>query len=423
MAVRVIGTVASLASHLVLSRFLGAREYGHYVIALGWAMVLIVPARFGLENTTLRFATIYREEQRSGALRALVHTSLATISATSIGLAMLLLGSKLANAPFLDAVEFNLLVWVAAMVFPLAILGWLSTLIRTVQKILASQFYEQVLRPMLLIAALALFLRIGIQLDSGTAMKLTVVCTAAAMIGLAVHTFKAFRGLLNAAYDFSEWRLWFSVSWAVLLMSVVQETSNQIEIILLGILADATSAAHFSAAWRLASLVSFGLVAIATVSAPLIASAFRRGDIAEMARLAKLNARLSFGFAISIAIFIAVFGKLLLGAFGPDFVQAYPALLILLAGGIANAFTGSAQYFLLMTGHQIAALAIMFVSLVLGIVLNGLLIPLLGLTGSAIASASCVIFWNMTMLIFVRRTLGVDASVLAVKPKYLPDFT
>lgn len=416
MAVRVIGMIVALASHLVLSRLLGAQEYGRYVIALGWAMMLVVPARLGLDNTTLRFATVYREEGRSGALRALMLTSLATITAVSVGLAILLLGLKLAEAPFLEGVEFSLLTWVAAMVFPLAVLGWLSALARTIRKIFASQFYEQVLRPMLLIASLAMFMWVGIHLDSRTAMLLTVACTAAAMIGLAVHTGRAFTSLSHAAPDFGEWRLWFSVSWAVLLMSIVQEISNQMEIILLGILADATAAAHFSAAWRLASLVSFALVAIATVSGPFIASAHRRADIEEMARIAKLNARLSFGFAVIMAILLAALGRMLLGAFGPSFVQAYPALLILLAGGVVNAFTGSAGYFLLMTGHQNAALAIMAVSLLLGLVLNIFLIPVFGLTGSAIASASCVLFWNLTMLICVRRKLGIDASALALKP-------
>lgn len=415
MAVRVIGTIAALASHLVLSRFLGPREYGHYVIALGWAMVLVIPARLGLDNAALRFATVYREEGRSGALRALVLVSLTAITAISAGLTILLLGLKLGDAPFLRDVDLGLLVWVAALVFPLAILGWLSALIRTAHRIFAAQFYEQVLRPVLLIAALALFVLAGARLDAGNAMFLTVACTAVAMVGIALHTGYIFGNLRGAAPDFGERRLWLSVSWVLLLMSIFQEMSNQLEVILLGILADATPAAHFSAAWRLASLVPFGLMAIATVSSPLIASAHRRGDTEAMARLARLNARFSFAFGLVTAALLAILGRVLLGAFGPSFVQAYPALLILLVGGLVNAFTGSVGYFLLMTGHQMAALTILMASLTLGLALNVLLIPLLGVTGSAIASASCLSLWNLAMIVYVRRTQGIDATAIGLR--------
>lgn len=416
MAVRVIGMIAALASHLILSRFLGAQEYGYYVISLGWAMVLVIPARMGLDNAALRFATVYRQEGRSGALLALILGSLAMIAGTSSVIALVLLGLKLARAPFLSGVEFSLLVWVAAMVFPLAILGWLSALIRTAHKIFSSQFYEQVLRPVLLIAALGLFLVAGFRLDAGKAMFLTVACTTAATIGIALQIGHIFKSLRGTAPDFGERRLWLSVSWVLLVMSIAQEIANQLEIILLGILADATAAAHFSAAWRLASLVPFGLVAIVTVSGPLIASAFRRADLEEMARIARLNARFSFGFALIMAILLAALGRIALGAFGPSFAQAYPALLILLVGGVVNAFTGSVGYFLLMTGHQVAALIILTVSLALGLALNVLLIPILGVTGSAIASTSCVSFWNVAMLVYVRRKIGIDASALGLRP-------
>lgn len=416
MAVRVVGIVAGLASHLILSRVLGPREYGRYVIALGWAMVLVIPARLGLDNAALRFATIYREERRSGALRAFVEVSLTAIAATSAGLAVVLLGFKIAGAPFLASVETGLLLWVAAMVFPLAMLGWLSALIRTAHKIFAAQFYEQVLRPVALIAALAALVLAGARLDAGRAMFVTVACTAVAMVGIALQTGLVFRDMRAAPADFGERRLWLSVSWVLLLMSIFMELSNQLEILLLGILADATAAAHFSAAWRLASLVPFGLVAIVTVSGPMIASAFQRADTAEMARIARLNARFSFAFAIVTAAVLALLGRALLGAFGPSFVSAYPALLILLVGGLFNAFTGSVGYFLLMTGHQVVALGILMTSLALGLLLNLLLIPLLGITGSAIASATCVSFWNLAMVAYVRRTQGIDTTALGRRP-------
>jgi len=86
MGVRVAGLGLAFVSHLVLSRILGANQYGHYMIALGWGMVLVIPCRMGLDNTVLRFATIYRDEAKSGDFRGLVVFSAASISVVALAI-------------------------------------------------------------------------------------------------------------------------------------------------------------------------------------------------------------------------------------------------------------------------------------------------------------------------------------------------
>lgn len=412
MSVRVAGLVLAFVSHLLLSRAMGASEYGSYVIALGWAMVLVIPARLGLDNSVLRFATIYREEHRLGALRGLILFSLTAIGIASAAIAGALLLARAANIGPLSAIDFALLFGVAAMIPALAALGWLSALIRTAHRILASQFYEQMLRPFLLIAVLVAVLIAGRRLDAATAMLLTSATVAVALAGIAIHARTTLEPMRSVAPVFEERRQWLSVSWVLVLMAIVQELLNQVDLILLGILADATQAAHFAAAWRLASLVPFGLAAIVMVSGPLIASAHQRADRAELARIARLNSRFSTLFAVVMAILLAALGKPALGLFGPSFDQAYPALLILLAGGLVSSFTGPVGYLLIMTGHQRSALAILAGSLLLSVTLNLLLVPALGATGSAIASAATVVAWNLAMLLAVRRLLGIDPSAL-----------
>ena len=91
--------------------------------------------------------------------------------------------------------------------------------------------------------------------------------------------------------------------------------------------------------------------------------------------------------------------------------------MILLVGGVINAFTGSVGYYLLMTGKQAAALKIIAGSLLVSAALNTLLIPGYGIVGSAIASVVAVSCWNLSMLIYVRRVLGIDASAIGLKAK------
>jgi O-antigen/teichoic acid export membrane protein len=415
MSVRVAGLAIAFLSHLLLARTMGAQQYGIYVIALGWAMVLVVPARLGLDNAALRFATIYREEESSGSLRGLIVFSSAAILLASAAVCLPLLAAKWIG--LLGEARWAVLLWVAAMVFPLAALGWASALIRTAHRIFASQIYEQVLRPLLLIAGIAAVALLGQSLDASRAMIVTVLATSAAMVAVAWHAGRVFRGLASVSPDFGDRWQWLSVGWALLILAILLEALNQIDILLLGIFANATAAAHFAAASRLAGLVPFGLVAIVTVSGPLIASAYRRGALDEMARIARINARASLAFALAMAVVLAGAGGFALSAFGSGFEDAYPALVVLLAGGLINAFTGSVGYFLLMTGHQAAAMAIMAAALLVSAVLNILLIPILGVLGSAIASTCGVCVWNFAMLVFVRRKIGVDASAIGLPPR------
>ena len=417
MAVRVTGLGLAFLSHIMLSRLLGANDYGHYVIALGWAMVLVIPARLGLDNSVLRYATIYREEGKVADLRGLIAFSLAVISIVSLAIAAILLIGSSMGIGLLWSVEPKLLAGIAMLIPASALLGWMSSLVRTADRIFAAQFYEQALRPALLIVALGGFALWNGPVAASHAMLLTAATVGVALVGLALQCRRAFGGARNIAASFTHRREWLAVSWMLFMMAVVQELLNQIDIIMLGILADATAAAHFSAAWRLASLVNFGLVAIVTVSGPLIASAHHRGNLAELSRIARLNARFSTLFALAIGSLLVLTGWWLLKLFGPGFQAAYPALLILLAGALVNSFTASAGYLLIMTGRQAVAFGFMVMGLAISVSVNLLLIPTLGATGSAVASALALSSWNLAMAIYIRREIGVDATVIGSSPR------
>src|SRR3712207_8039806 len=69
-------------------------------------------------------------------------------------------------------------------------------------------------------------------------------------------------------------------------------------------LADTAASGLYAAAWRLASLVPFALVSLSFISAPMIATAHRRGDSAELARIDRKSTRLNSSHAnISYAVF------------------------------------------------------------------------------------------------------------------------
>jgi O-antigen/teichoic acid export membrane protein len=130
-----------------------------------------------------------------------------------------------------------------------------------------------------------------------------------------------------------------------------------------------------------------------------------------------MTARFGFAAGTMMVLPLALGGQHILRLFGPGFENAYPALLVLLIGGLGNAFTGSVAYFMTMTGRHIAALWTFIGALAVSATLNLLLIPHFSIGGAAIASSSATLFWNFVMLAYVRRNLGIDASAVALPPR------
>ena len=413
MVVRIFGLGLSYAANILLSRLLGVQAYGEYVIALSWALVLTLPAKAGFDNSALRYSTVYLERDDSPRLRGFVHFAVGTVIAISTLIALLIvaLGSRLIP------VDGQTRTWTALLVPPLALLALFSVVLRTARRIVAAQFYEQVLRPALIIGGLGMGYAAGIRFAPSSAMALTAIASAIALLGLYLQLSRVLRPAISASPSYDEWRQWIAVSIPMLMLGVIQELMNQVDILLLGQLADAPQAALFAASWRLASLVPFALVALAMMSGPVIAAAHDRAATDEMHRASSVVARAGFGFALVGAMIVYALGKPLLGLFGPEFVAAHSVLAVLLLGGIVNAFTGVVAYFMLLTGHERQALAIFVGALVVSIALNVVLIPKYGAFGAAIASSSALAAWNLAMWAYVRRTVGIDASAIARPPR------
>ena len=169
---------------------------------------------------------------------------------------------------------------------------------------------------------------------------------AGAFVALILGGFHAVRALplSGSGADYSDRRAWLSLGGVLLATTVVQEALNQVDIVMLGYLASAREAGLFAAAWRVASLASFAVAAMTTVSGPLIASSYDKGDLGSLGGIARSTARIGFAASLLICVPLALLGGLILRLFGPEFPAAYPALLVLLLGGLANAFTGAVAY-------------------------------------------------------------------------------
>jgi O-antigen/teichoic acid export membrane protein len=414
MGLRVGGVAVAYLSNVLLSRLLGLHGYGLYAILIGWVSLLSVQARLGFDATALRYVTIYREEGAWNALRGLITVATGTVASIAVAFSalMMVIGSRL-------EVDGENLAWASALIVPTSLLGLFSAFMLSARKVFYSQFFDQILRPAVLISLLCgAYLVGGADLAGRSAMMLTTAAALAALLVLSGRFLLAFRRSFGVEPDYGSAPAWFRLSLPLFLITAVQELLNQLQVVMLGGLMNAQAAGLFAAASRLSNLLSFGLVAVSSICGPMIASAYHRRALGELGRLASLTAKIGLAFAIVAAIGLVVAGPLLLSLFGGEFTAAYPVLVVLIAGGLVNAFTGVVAYLLTLTGHEVQALVTFALALAANIILNLLLIPHWGPVGAAAASTSSTILWNVAMVVYVRRRLGIDASALGFEPRH-----
>ena len=414
LGVRILGVILGLAAHVLLSRMLGATAYGSYAVALAWVLLLVVPAKFGLDLTALRFAPVYMEQGNVGFFQSLVRFSVRVVASVSFVLAIaILLFAWISPDTFglSGPGDGILVVW---LVVVLAYLGVLSAYFRAIRRIFLSQFFEQVLRSALLICCIGALAVVGADLSTQSALLLTALSATGALVVLLMVFRHVFDQPKRAVVATEDRRAWIDLGLSALLISVVQQATTQSGLIVLGWMQMPEAAAHYAVGARLAAIVPFISVALAGVSAPMIAAAHARGDIDELTRLARINARLSLAGALLLCVPLFVFSAQILSFFGTGFESAASILWILLIGGLIISTTGSVGLLTTMTNNQHAALAVFSAAFVAGVAAAVVLVPSYGAVGAAVSNVLSVSILRFGLWVIVRRRLGVDGSVLGL---------
>jgi len=113
-------------------------------------------------------------------------------------------------------------------------------------------------------------------------------------------------------------------------------------------------------------------------------------------------------FALPIFLMMALLPHDILALFGKNFESGAACLVILAIGQIVNAATASANSVLLLFGHSRLVMLNSFISGILQITMNVILIPRYGIAGAAVAASVSLILLDIVRVIEVHTLLGVQ---------------
>lgn len=399
--VRLLGGLLLFISQIFLARWMSTEAFGIYSFAWTWVAVLGSLAGLGLAATSVRFLASYGKLGDHDHMRGLVRyawRSTITVSLLIAAGSWLAFEIALPGSPYLPALRMAMLA-----VPVMAALNIDAAFARGMQWMSIASLAEQIGRPALLLLLGLVLVEI---LDVRSPVAFVAACLLAYFLVTCGQHFVVHRQLASALgpgaaqYDIGNWR---QVSTMLMLLNGAQMLRMNGDPILVGALLGPSDVGIYIAAVRTATLVSFMLTIMSVVAQPNLSAIHASKDGKALTDFFTTTRRWTFIATLASGLMLCLFGKLVLAQFGQDFVAAYPALLILLAGHIIAAAFGPVTSLLIMSDRQRIAALILGGATVLNALMTFTLAKPLGINGAAIASSLSLIFSQLALTAVLYR--------------------
>ncbi|NGP75920.1 flippase [Balneolaceae bacterium YR4-1] len=183
--------------------------------------------------------------------------------------------------------------------------------------------------------------------------------------------------------------------------------ATTIDSIMIGSFLSTKEVGIYGVAFNIAFASSFFLQVTNSVLAPRVASLFADNDIKEMEQIVqKVTMGLTF-IAILGFLIILLGGKYILPIWGNEFLEGYKPLLILSIGQFFNIAAGCVGLILTLCDQEKKWGYITLISAILNTILNISFIKLWGIQGASIATATTMIFMNISGVVLVKKNIGI----------------
>ncbi len=403
-----VSNLLGFATIVLLAHLLGKQGYGVYAFAFALASFLIIPALAGFDQFLVRGIARYDVQKNLQQMKGLLRRSNQIVLVTSTAIAgvgciisLTLLSSSL-RAP----------VCVAMLLLPITCLTFLRQgAMQALGRVVVGQFPEYIIGPLLILTGLGLLDWIGGgALTPTTALGAYVAGTAIAFVVGAILLRRALPVALRSVSPSYATREWIKASLPIMMINGVWTANRYLGIIILGTLAGTGDTGVYNAVERGAAVILLVHFAVNMPLAPALARLHTQRNLAGLERASEHMARTSTLVSLPVCAAFAIFPRVYLSIFGAGFGAGATAMTILALAQLFNAATGPSGNVLIMTGNERPAMWATAAGLLVNLTLGIVLVPPLGVTGSAIAFGSSIVFWNAALTVLGRQRAGINAT-------------
>ncbi len=417
LVIRILAAGLGFASSVAVARMIGVEQFGFFSLVLVGISFGQMATTAGLRELLTRDVAAHAARNQWGKIHVLVRQSaklcgVSTLILCAICSLILVLFIELDGLSGRETWAWFLAI-IAIAIAAASNIG--AGVLQGFGRALETQALESILFNTLFLGMIGVLWATG----SGTRDAASVIAayTVGTALILVILLVMGFRSLGQAPIEDSS-RIHFSslIRTALPLgsLAIVQIILYQTDIVMLGLIADRTELGIYKAASQIGLVATFGSVAVKLMLRPRVASLYARNEMAQLQVQVTTVCRLNMLYVIISGVAVIWIGKDLLLLFGTEFSDGYLVLLVLTAGQVIYSFFGPAAVILNMTGHEMVNLRYQFAGVVLNIILNGLLIPIWGAEGAAVATAVGFVFWGAMLSREVQKHLAIESKVTSL---------
>lgn len=400
---RAAGVILTYIFSLLVARLCGAGTYGLFSFVLSLLLIFGSISSLGLHIAAIKFGSVAVGEGNYGYFKGYLRMMARLVFLSSLLISIFFLSFSEAISRFFSKPGLAPYLIIFGLFFPLYILfRTFSETYKALKRIDIVVLFQNIGLYVLATAFLLVYFFAGLRFLSPVLAYFSAITFL--LIGVIFVYHKLLPGDREEKVSFSS--VW-KVSIPLMFSGILSVMLVHVDRIMVGYYKTSVELGFYSAAVRSATFASFGLVAINYIFPPIISQLFSHWKTREMEKIGRRSSRWATLFSLTIFFFFLSFGKEFLSLFGKGFETGYAALLIISFAHIINSAVGSVGFALSMTEYQVHYLALTFLSLIINIVANMILIPWIGIEGAAIATAISIIIIKLLSLLLVKKKLGI----------------
>ena len=409
--IRVASAAIAFISQILLARWMGSFEFGIYIYAWTWVLLIGGMADLGLASAAQRLIPEYTEHRKFALLRGFLGGSrwLALVIASAVAgvgaIAVTLLSPHLAPETI---VPLYLSCPMVAMFALWQVQGGIARSYNWVNLGLSPVY---VLRQLMLLVLMGLAYAFGLPTDAVTATIVGLITLLSVGAGQLAILNRKLGDMVESGPRVYAPRVWLATSAPIFVVEAFYLLLSYSDVIILQQYRPANEVAIYYAAVKTLALVAFIYYSVAQTIAHKFAEYHVTGERQRLTAFVKQSVGLTFWPSLAAIILLLVFGRPLLRLYGADFVSGYYLMFIIAIGLLARASVGPAERLLNMLGERRSCALVYGASFGLDLVLCVVLIPRIGLAGAATASSVALVFESASLFAVAKYRLGFHCFV------------
>ena len=414
LSVKAGGMITQYLFVFVVARMLGPTALGSFTLSFTVLQLLAILGLLGLDNLLTRKVAAAKAADRPEDIKSAFITSIkiTAISAVLLSFFLFIAAEYLANTVFHKPQLATHLKVMCFALAPFVFINIHAAAFRGMKNMIGFTLYKAII-PLFNVA----FIFIGYYSALNISPTLGYMISCMLVMILYVIAWNKYSRLKTVeVIETTSMKEMALESLPMMITGSIFFILNWIDNLVIGIFRTELEVGLYDTAFKIASASAIILMAINAIQGPTFAEYHSRNDLSKLRESIFSSTKMLFYATLPFTILIIIFPEWILSFFGKEFEQASTALIILSIGNFFSSITGSVGILLQMTGHQKPYNTIILFAAFTSIILNIILVPRIGITGAAIASAAAKIIQNFAGCLYVYKKFGF----LSI---YIPGFT